>query len=145
MKWKDAIEPTHGGGLMTFVRTDLPFKRRTDIECEQMESICYELSLAKRNWCILGAHRKPSADNSTFEQDLTKTLDKIFLNFDHMICVRDLNYDLLRNDKCQPLNNICDTFSLDNLVKKPTCFMKNQTPSLIDAILTNSKTCYVTL
>ena len=44
------------------------------------------------------------------------------------------------NDKSQPLINICDTFNLDNIVKQPTCFMKNQTPSLIDVILTNSKT-----
>ena len=75
-----------------------------------------------------------------FENDITKSLDQIFLKFDHVICLGDLNYDLSRNDKSQPLINICDTFNLDNIVKQPTCFMKNQTPSLIDVILTNSKT-----
>ena len=38
----------HGGGLMTFVRSDLPFKRRKDLECEELETICYELAMAKR-------------------------------------------------------------------------------------------------
>ena len=131
---------THGGGLMTFVRSDLPFKRRKDLECQEIETICYELSMAKRKWCIVGAYRKPSLENKVFENDITKSLDQIFLKFDHVICLGDLNYDLSRNDKSQPLINICDTFNLDNIVKQPTCFMKNQTPSLIDVILTNSKT-----
>ena len=96
--------------------------------------------MVKRKWCIVGAYRKPSLENQVFENDLTKSLDQIFLKFDHVICLGDLNYDLLRNDKSQPLTNICDTFSLDIIVKQPTCFMKNQTPSLIDVILTNSKT-----
>ena len=131
---------THGGGLTTFVRSDLPFKRRKDLECQEIETICYELSMAKCKWCIVGAYRKPSLENKVFENDITKSLDQIFLKFDHVICLGDLNYDLSRNDKSQPLINICDTFNLDNIVKQPTCFMKNQTPSLIDVILTNSKT-----
>ena len=31
---------SHGGGLMTFVRTDLQFKRRTYLECQGVETIC---------------------------------------------------------------------------------------------------------
>ena len=115
-------------------------KRRTDPECQEVETICYELSMAKRKWCIVGTYRKPSLESQVFENDFAKSLDQIFLKFDHVICLGDLNYDLLRKDKSQPLTNICDTFSLDNIVKQPTCFMKNQTPSLIDVILTNSKT-----
>ena len=37
---------THGGGIMTFAHSDLPFKRRTDLECQKVETICYELSMA---------------------------------------------------------------------------------------------------
>lgn len=129
----------YGGGLMTFVHSDLPFKRRKDLECEQVENICYELSMAKRKWGIIGAYRQPSMKNQDFELDLTKCLDKMFMHYDNLICLGDLNYDLLRKDKCQPLNNVCDNFSLDCIIKEPTCFMKNQTPTLIDVILTNSK------
>ena len=53
----------HGGGLMTFVCSDLPFKRRKDLECEEVETIRYELSMSKRKWCILGAYRPPSMNN----------------------------------------------------------------------------------
>ena len=87
---------THGGSIMTFVRSDLPFKRRTNLECQEVETICYELSMANRKWCIVGAYRKPSLENQVFENDIIKSLDQIFLKFDHVICLGDLNYDLLR-------------------------------------------------
>ena len=77
----------HGGGLMTFVRSNLPFKRRKDLECEEVETICYELSMSKRKWCILGAYRPPSMNNQNFESDLTKYLDKMFINYDNIICI----------------------------------------------------------
>ena len=125
---------------MTFVCSDLPFKRRKDLECEEVETICYELSMSKRKWCILGAYRPPSMNNQNFESDLTKYLDKMFINYDNIICIGDLNYDLLIKEKSKPLTNICDNFNLHCMVKEPTCFTKNQTPTLIDVILTNSKT-----
>ena len=89
-----------GGGLMTFVRSDLPFKRRKDLECEEVENICYELSMSKRKWCILGAYRPPLMKNQSFEIDLTKCLDKMFISYENLICIGDLNYDLLKIEKC---------------------------------------------
>ena len=67
----------HGGGIMTFERSDLPFKRRTDLECQEVETICYELLMAKRKWCIVGIYRKPSLENQVFENDITKSLGVI--------------------------------------------------------------------
>ena len=53
---------------------------------------------------------------------------------------------MLNVKKCQPLVDICDIFDLDQLVKKPTCFKKDCTPSLVDVILTNKRSlCFNTL
>ena len=78
--------------------------------------------------------------NQTFETDITKCLDKMFINYENIICLGDLNYDLLKQEKCQPLINVCDNFDMDCIIKSPTCFTKNQVPTLIDVIITNSKT-----
>ena len=64
----------------------------------------------------------------------------MFNHYENIICLGDLNYDLLKKDKYQPLTNICDNFGLDCIVKNPTCFTKNQVPTLIDVIITNLKT-----
>ena len=129
----------HGGGLMAFLRSDLPVKRRTDLESKDIESICIELSMNKRKWGILCLYRKPTLQDCVFEQQFTNCLDKMYISFDHIICIGDLNYDLLKADKCRPLTNVCDNFNLENIVKNLTCCMKNNAPTLIDVILTNSK------
>ena len=50
----------HGGGIMTFIRADLPAKRRTDLESKDIECICVELNMNKRKWGILRLYRQPS-------------------------------------------------------------------------------------
>ena len=52
--------------------------------------------------------------------------------------IGDLNYDMLKSGKRKHVDHLMDTFSLSNLDDKPTCSMKNCSPSLIDLILTNS-------
>ena len=95
--------------------------------------------MSKRKWGILCLYRQPSLQDSVFEKEMTLCLDKMYIDFEHVICIGDLNYDLLKKDKCKTLTNICDNFNLENVIKNPTCCMKNHQPTLIDVILTNSK------
>ena len=128
----------HGGGIMTFIRSDLPVRRRPDLECNSVETLCFELEMGRRKWGILSAYRSPSTPDSTFENDIISVLDKLYLKYDHVILYGDLNYDALVKPKHIPLNNIQDVFNLTNMIKQPTCFTKNSEPSLLDVILTNS-------
>ena len=75
--------------------------------------------------------------NASFINDFTTCIDKVHVHFDNIIVIGDLNYDLLKPDKCQPLHTVCDIFDFTNLIKTPTCFMKDAHPSLLDVILTN--------
>ena len=68
----------------------------------------------KRKWGILCLYRQPSLQDSIFEKEITTCLDKMYINFDHVKCIGDLNYDLLRKEKCKTLTNICDNFNLEN-------------------------------
>jgi hypothetical protein len=54
------------------------------------------------------------------------------LNFDNIIVMGDLNFDMLSDTKCQTLKDLCDVLDFSQLVLKPTCFMKNCIPSLVD-------------
>jgi hypothetical protein len=58
---------------------------------------------------------------------------------ENILVLDDLNFDMLDNQKCTTLNDMCDVFNLSQLVSKETCFMKGFTPSLVDVILTNQK------
>lgn len=127
---------------MAYVRSDLPIRRRKDLECEHIETLCYELNMDKRKWGIMCSYRSPSVPDSLFERDITTCLDKMLLSFDHIVVYGDLNYDELCPAKHKLLKHIQDIFNLTNLVKFPTCYTKNSDPSLIDVIMTNSPTLF---
>ena len=52
--------------------------------------------------------------------------------------IGDMNYDMLKYDKSIPLTSVCDILDLHNLVKEPTCFTRNASPSRDDVMLSNS-------
>ena len=87
------------------------------------------------------AYKPPSMTDDMFENDCSLTLDKISSKYDNYILLGDLNFDMLCEQKCSSLMNMCDIFDLKNLIKKkPTCYTSNSNPSLVDVILTNSDT-----
>ena len=83
---------------------------------------------------------------SEFSQEFTNNLNKCITLFDQYMVIGDLNHDSLNETKGKPLANIMELFDLTNLIQKPTCFMKDCKPSLLDVILTISKSlCMKTL
>ena len=71
-----------------------------------------------------------------------KNIDQCIINYDNIIVMGDLNFDMLNDKKCQALKDLCDVLDFSQLVLKPTCFMKNGIPSLVDVVLTNQKNQY---
>ena len=65
---------------------------------------------------------------------LVTILLRVFIKFmfisTMIIDIGDLNYDLVKPDKSQPLHTVCDVFDFTNLMKTPTCFMKDAHPSI---------------
>ena len=129
----------HGGGVAAFIRSDIPARRRKDLESQNLENITLEVTLNKTNGCFLYVYRPPDFPDELFGNDLSKTLDKCLTLYDHYAILGDLNYDLLSDVKKRPLTDFMEFFSLTNIIKEATCFKKNCTPSLLDVILTNSQ------
>ena len=108
-----------------------------NIETENAETICLELVIAKKKWCILFAYRAPDINN-VFFNEMYITLDRILGKYDNILLAGELNIDELKtgSDSSNHLSNVKDVFNLTNLFKKPTCF-KLQDETLIDLMLTN--------
>ena len=126
-----------GGGLAVYLRSDIAGDRKKQFEFNCIESIGIEIILNSKKWFISGTYKPPSLSDTDFSQDFTKYLDKVTCNYDNFLILGDLNFDFLNDDKCIALKNMCDIFDLTNLIKTPTCFTKDATPSLVDVILTN--------
>ena len=124
----------YGGGLVAYARSDLACDRKMNLEYQTIESICIEININNRKWLISGLYRPPSLSDSEFTKDYTKTFDKTTTKYENFLILGDLNYDMLVNEKCTALKEVCDIFDLTNMVVDPTCFTS---PSLNDVILTN--------
>ena len=127
-----------GGGLIAYVRSNLPARRRHELEFAMpLESIVLDVSINNRKWAIVGVYRPPSMDNKIFTDLFTRGMDLISTKIDNVLTLGDLNYDCLDRTRGSTLLDLCDIFDFKNIFKTATCFMKNCQPSLVDVILTN--------
>ena len=113
-----------------------------NLEYQTIESICIEININNRKWLISGLYRTPSLSDSEFTKDNTKTFDKTTTKYENFLILGDLSYDMLVNEKCIALKEVCDIFDLSNMVVDPTYFTKGASASLNDVILyTNNYNC----
>ena len=129
----------HGGGLLAYVRADIPCRQISTLETKSTESVTLELQLNKTQCLIVVAYKPPNVTSHAFTLDMTTLLDRATRDYSDIWVVGDLNFDLLDRTKSETLRDVCDIYGLDQLIKEPT----NTTihgSSLIDVILTTVPT-----
>jgi hypothetical protein len=129
----------HGGGIMALVNTDFPSRRKGNLESENMENISIEVYINDKKLLIMGIYKAPSMSDNDFSTYFIKNIDECIRYYENIILLGDLNFDMVNNQTCQTLNDICDVFNLSQLITNATCFKKGCTPSPVDVILTNQK------
>ena len=127
----------HGGGLIAYIRSDIPCRRLTQLESKSLETIVVELKLKTENWILVSCYRPPNLPDSVFTKNITTILDKSSVKTDNILVLGDLNYNLLDNHRHgRTLSDINDIFDMSCLLSKPTCFKGDQ-GTLLDVFLTN--------
>ena len=123
---------------MTYVRNDLPQKRRTDLEIIELtegrvECLAVEVRLCNEKWIILSLYKEPKTKNDVFIRNIENILDKCIIEQCNVIACGDMNIDVLKTN-C--LQDVLEVQGFKNIVTKPTCF-KSINNTLIDLVLTN--------
>ena len=117
----------NGGGIMVFVRKDIPVKFLSS-ENKPIEAFFFELNFHKKKWlvCCISSHLKA----------LRRSLDIYSALYENTILVGDVNVNVDVNDPI--MGFLCESYNFKSLIKDPTCFKNPENPSCIDLILTNS-------
>ena len=124
---------------MIFIREGLIAKRLYAYEDNTSEIICLEVTISKKKRCISFAYRPPyNSNKNSFFKELNKSLSNIARKYENVLLIGDLNIDILdkKRDSKNYLSDLCDTFSLSNLISEVTC-VKSSVSSSIDGMLTN--------
>ena len=122
-----------GGGILLYIRDDIPSKMLNSFKLVNMETIFVEINLRKKKWlfcCSYNPHKNLISEHLS---QLNNALNYYSKKYDNIIVMGDLNCETTE----EPMINFCENFNFRNLVKEPTCFKNPTNPSLIDIILTN--------
>ena len=126
----------HGGGIITYIRSDLPHRRRFDLElnASTFEFIILEVQLYKKEkWFICSCYKPPSIKDSVFERSFSELLNSLQIESPHIFIIGDINFDMSKENT---LSTLCTTYDLKNLVCGPTC-SKGAKSTALDVILSS--------
>ena len=79
-----------------------------------IESLSVEIVLNNTKWLITGIYRPPSTNDSECFEDLCNVTDKITIKYDNFAIIGDINYNVMKPDKCVHLMQFCDIFDVTN-------------------------------
>ena len=110
-----------GGGLMCYVKSHLPHRRRNDIALNKdgIESIVIEVKFDKEKLMFIFVYKQPITKKHTLTSSLELMYNKCLSECQSVFIVGDLNVNLLKpeNDLRQSL----EVLGIKNIVKGPTC------------------------
>ena len=128
----------NGGGVMIYVRKDIPSKLLSKHTfTEAMEGLFVEVNLRKSKLLFFGSYR---SDHPEFGVSIDDYLNQISLaldkysGYDKFLLAGDFNTE----ETSEFLEDFLFEHHAKNLVKDATCFKSIENPSCIDLFITNS-------
>ena len=121
-----------GGGIMLFVREDIPAKL-IFTEISPIEGFYVEINLRKQKWLICCSYNPNKHNISKHIEALSKSIDLFSSNYDNILLMGNFNAGL---DNAV-LKDFCNVYNLTSLINKATCYKNPNNPSCIDLLLTN--------
>ena len=116
---------------MLYFREDLPAKLlpidRTN------ESRFVQLNLKRTKWLISYSNKPNKSNIYSHLESLSRNLDLFSSKYENYLVVSDFNVSVEEAN----IKNLCESFSLKNLIKDPTCYKNPNNPSCVDLMFTN--------
>ena len=95
------------GGLLIYVRADLPHRRLNHIEinCNGFESLCTEITIGNTKTMLCCVYKHPKVTNDFFKQCMSKLGDAILQTYDDFVFLGDMN---CCPTKSNVIKDLCD-------------------------------------
>ena len=134
-------ENSRGDVISVYVRDNFPSNvLKLDQKFVNFEGFFIELKLSNKNKQLLSQSHDPHKGNT--KQHLSNTskgLDELGSKHDNILIIGDLNTGMSEPS----LNEFCQTYNLESMANKPTCFKNPKNPSCIYLMLTNKKEMFL--
>ena len=123
----------NGGGILVFVREDIPVKFLSSEE-KPIEAFFFELNFHKKKWLVCCSYNPNKSNISRHLYTLRKSLDLYSAHYENTILIGYFNVSI--DDP--HMESFCESYRFKSPIKDPTCFKNLENLSCIDLILPNS-------
>ena len=131
-----------GGGVMIYVREDIPSQEKDNNLPSNVEALLVEINLRKLKFLLIGTYHSTNeiygTTDDVFLHEIGTVLD-FYSSYDKFLIVGDLN--MQEGDVC--FDEFLDQFHVKNLVKEPTCYKNPDNPSCVDLFITNNSRSFM--
>ena len=131
----------NGGGVAVYIKDDIQYSRRNDIENDNTESLWIEIQQVHKKSFVIGTLYRPETGVEYFDF-LSEMMDSVSNENKEIFLLGDLNCDFLKkNHVTNHMSVFMNLFNLTQLVDKPTRITPTSR-TLLDVILTtNANIC----
>ena len=130
----------NSGGMMIFIREDIPHSRLAKYEINDkschIECMVIHIQMKKLKFYLTCLYKNPKVPNDMFVNATSQLLNQLCADSNENVIVGDMNIDMSKEDNVLD-NQICDSYGLKNIIKKPTCF-KSENGTLIDPVIVSN-------
>ena len=130
-------ETGFGGGVATYIKHGINWKRRLDLENKFLECLCLEvLPKNAKSFVIIVMYRPPDSSKHLHEDFNQHFCQLLSMLNSETIVLGDMNVNYLNKDNNKEIKSIFQVYGYVQLVKEATR-IDGDTKSLIDIIATN--------
>ena len=115
----------HGGGISIYIRNNLTFVRRIDLETDDVECTCIwvEIKCKHRQPVLMSSIYRPPSSSVEFIGKLSDIIDRASSECKEIIVTGDFNFDVSEANNSgtsEPLISCFNLFQMMQLVHDPT-------------------------
>ena len=129
----------YGGGVVVYIREVYSFKERSDLNSDDLEMICIEISKPRSKPFLISAwYRPPNSEMKLFDS-FEIFLSKCDAESKDLLVIGDINCDMLKSPKDSSTNRLlflCTLYNLEQMIKEPTR-VTTTSSTVIDLIFNN--------
>ena len=125
----------HGEGVLCYINENIPSKTvNVESIVKEREIVLMEFSIETRKWLFIGLYKPFSQNENNFLDNLSLIINRVTWQYKNFMLTGDFNMTIENKN----LEVFMNSFGLECLIKKPTCF-QSKNPNCIDLILANIK------
>lgn len=133
---RDRVGDSHGG-VMVYVKHDIPCKRRHDLELLTVECLWLEIAVKSKKM-LIGTFYRPPNSSPTILSDIESSIGlAIDTGIPDIVITGDFNFNVLNPASNAKITSICQQYNLHQLITEPTNFTEFSS-TIIDLILVSN-------